>query len=94
MGLLVVALWTEGARDSVQDGNTGYPVNVEGHTDQEQVVLYRDRLAELVERSDLRRSMGIAAQQLASQCTWDEAMKSFVTGYTEVLKQTPSLIAA
>lgn len=93
-GLPVVGLRAEGVRDSVLDGETGYLLDTERLTEQEQAAAYQQLLERLVEQPALRHAMGMAAQRAASQRTWDKAMSRLLTGYQEVLKQEHSLAAA
>jgi glycosyltransferase involved in cell wall biosynthesis len=93
-GLPVVGLQAEGVCDIVEDGKTGFLLNIAEISEQEQAPAYRDLLARLVEQHELRRSMGQSAQQAATRRTWDEAMKSLLSGYAEVLEQERPLVAA
>jgi glycosyltransferase involved in cell wall biosynthesis len=93
-GLPVVGLQAEGVCDIVEDGKTGFLLTIEGLSEQEQTSAYRDLLTRLVAEHDLRQSMGRAAYAAASHRTWDEAMKSLLLGYEEVLVQESPLVAA
>ncbi len=93
-GLPVVGLQAEGICDLVENGKTGFLLNITEISEQEQVTAYRDLLACLVRQHELRQNMGRAAQQAATRHTWDEAMKSLLSGYTEVLEQERPLVAA
>lgn len=93
-GLPVVGLRAEGVRDIVADGETGYLLDTEKLTEQEQAAEYQQLLERLVERYELRQEMGMAAQRAASQRTWDEAMKRLLLGYLEALEQEYPLVAA
>lgn len=93
-GLPVVGLQAEGVRDSVEDGRTGYLLAGEYMTEEEEAAAYRKLLERLVERPERRQAMGAAAQRAASQHTWDEAMRSLLSGYLDVLAQEHPLVAA
>lgn len=93
-GLPIAGLQAEGVCDIVEDGKTGLLLNVENMSPQEQITAYRELLTRLVEQSQLRQSMGRAAYQETTGRTWDEAMKSLLAGYTEVLEQERPLVAA
>lgn len=93
-GLPVVGLQAEGVCDIVEDGKTGFLLNIEDIPEQEQATAYRDLLARLVAEHELRQEMGRAAHIAATRRTWDEAMKSLLSGYNEVLAQESPLVAA
>jgi glycosyltransferase involved in cell wall biosynthesis len=93
-GLPVVGMRAEGVRDTVEDGKTGFLLDIEDLSEQEQIAGYQQLLTRLVEQPALRQTMGLAAKEAASQRTWDEAMKSLVAGYTEVMEQEQTLVAA
>ncbi|HEY0757001.1 MAG TPA: glycosyltransferase family 1 protein [Ktedonobacteraceae bacterium] len=93
-GLPVVGLQAEGVCDLVEDGKTGFLLNIADMPEAEQTTAYRDLLTSLVEQHELRQSMGLKAHQAALQHTWDEAMKSLLLGYTEVLAREHPLVAA
>jgi len=93
-GLPVVGMRAEGVRDIVEDGKTGFLLDLEDLSEPEQIAGYQRLLARLVEQPELRQTMGLAAQSVANQRTWDEAMKSLVSGYTEVMEQEQTLVAA
>lgn len=93
-GLPVVGLQAEGVCDIVEDGKTGYLLAGADLSEQEQTAAYRRLLEHLVSRSELRQSMGRAAQAAAALRTWDEAMKSILQGYQEVLVPEHPLVAA
>lgn len=93
-GLPVVGLQAEGVRDIVTDGETGYLLDTEKLTEQEQTAAYQQLLERLVERYEIRREMGMAAQRAASLRTWDKAMNRLLTGYQEALEQEHPLVAA
>src|SRR5258707_1114718 len=90
-GLPVVGLQAEGVCDIVEDGKPGFLLTIEDLSEQEQASAYRDLLSRLVAEHDLRQSMGRAASATASHRTWDEAMKSLLLGYEEVLAQESPL---
>jgi glycosyltransferase involved in cell wall biosynthesis len=93
-GLPVVGLQAEGVCDIVEDGKTGFLLDIEHTPEQEQPAAYRELLTCLIEKHELRQRMGLAARQTATRRTWDEAMKSILTGYQEVLEQEKPLVAA
>lgn len=93
-GLPVVGLQAEGVCDIVEDSKTGFLLDIETLSKQEQTTAYRDLLTRLVEQHGLRRNMGLAAHQAATRRTWDEAMKNLMLGYTEVLAREQPLVAA
>ncbi|HEY3994221.1 MAG TPA: glycosyltransferase family 1 protein [Ktedonobacteraceae bacterium] len=93
-GLPVVGLQAEGVCDIVEDEKTGFLLDIERVPEQEQAAAYRDLLTRLVEQHELRRDMGKAALQAATRRTWDEAMRSLLLGYEEVLEQEHPLVAA
>jgi glycosyltransferase involved in cell wall biosynthesis len=93
-GLPVVGLQAEGVCDIVEDGKTGYLLDHQDIPEPEQASAYRDLLTHLVAQRELRQSMGRTARQVATQRTWDEAMKSLLLGYHEILEQEKPLVAA
>lgn len=93
-GLPIVGLKAEGVCDIVEDGKSGFLLDIEDLTPQEQVAAYRELLTRLVEQPQLCRSMGKAAYQETIGRSWDEAMKSLLAGYAEVLEQEHPLVAA
>ena len=93
-GLPVVGLQAEGVCDIVEHGRTGYLLDIEELSEQEQITDYKQLLAHLVDQHELRREMGVAALHAARQRTWDEAMKNLLQGYEQVLEQEKPLVAA
>lgn len=93
-GLPVVALQAEGVCDIVEHKHTGYLFAAQNHSPSSQVNGYRQLLTHLVEQHELRQTMGRAAQRMAQQRSWDEAMGRLLLGYAEVVEQAHSLVAA
>jgi hypothetical protein len=62
--------------------------------EQAQVDGYRALLEKLIERPELRTSMGHAAFQAASNRTWDDAMGQLLQGYQELAQPARELAVA
>lgn len=92
-GLPVAGLLAEGVCDLVSDGRTGYLLDVEGLSEEQEVAAYRERLTRLVENRGIRAVMGQGAYLEAQQRSWHEAMKSLVQGYDEVRRGAQPLLA-
>ena len=77
-GLPVAGLLAEGVCDLVSDGRTGYLLDVEGLSEEQEVAAYREQLTRLIEDKSTRAFMGQSAYLEAQQRSWHEAMKSLV----------------
>jgi len=93
-GLPVAGLLAEGVCDLVSDGRTGYLLDVEGLSEEQEVAGYREQLTRLIENKSTRAVMGQSAYLEAQQRSWHEAMNSLVQGYDEVSRGVPALLAA
>lgn len=93
-GMAVVALQAEGVRDTVEHGRTGLLLDTTAMSEEAQAREYARLLTRLIEQPVLRQTMGEAALRVASERTWEEAMKYLLRGYEEVVKQTHSPVAA
>lgn len=93
-GLPVVALQAEGVCDIVKQAQTGFLLETEKLSAQEQSQEYALLLSQLVEDPALRQRMSIASRQEASLRTWNEAMQSLLQGYTQVVEHHQPLVAA
>jgi glycosyltransferase involved in cell wall biosynthesis len=93
-GLPVVGLRAEGVRDLVRDGVTGFLVDAESLSAENQIAAYRAYLSQLVLNPSLRISMSQAALFEASQRSWYQAMECLVEGYQEVVARTQPLLVA
>ena len=93
-GLPVAGLLAEGVCDLVSDGRTGYLLDVEGLSEEQEIGGYREQLTHLIDNQSTRAVMGQSAYLEAQQRSWHEAMNSLVQGYDEVSKGVPALLAA
>ncbi len=93
-GLPVVGVHSEGVCDLVQDGHTGFLLDIQGLSEYEQVHGYRARLERLTRRSSMRHAMGQSALLEARQRSWPAAMNRLLHGYHEVIAGKRPLIAA
>jgi glycosyltransferase involved in cell wall biosynthesis len=92
--LPVVGLLSEGVCDLVYDGQTGFLLNVQRLSEEEQVKGYQERLTHLVFNPHLRHNMSRAALLEARKHTWHEAMECLVRGYQEVIENAKTPVAA
>ena len=86
-GLPVVGVRSEGVCDLVQSGQTGFLLDAEMMSADEQVIGYRTYLEQLVLDERLRLQMQRAAHEAALGRSWHEAMECLVRGYHEVVEQ-------
>ena len=93
-GLPVVGLRSEGVRDLVHDGITGFLVDAERLDANDQVAAYRSYLMQLVQNPSLQMSMRQAALVESASCSWQQAMQSLVQGYQEVIEHTQAVLVA
>jgi glycosyltransferase involved in cell wall biosynthesis len=77
----IVTFDVEGAREVVDDGNTGYIVPLQD------VDVLADRLRQLLESEDLRRRLGVAARERV-EGRWD--VDRMVAGISEVYRRVES----
>lgn len=93
-GLPVVGLLSEGVRDLVEHGRTGFLLDTQKMSEEEQVAGYQELRLRLVQNQPMRHEMSIAASVSAHQHTWHEAMECLVRGYHEVIEAHQPLVAA
>ena len=93
-GLPVAGLLAEGVCDLVSDGRTGYLLDVEGLSEEQEIAGYKEQLTRLIDNQSMRAVMGQSAYLEAQQRSWHEAMKYLVQGYDEVGRGVPALLAA
>jgi len=75
-GLPVAGLLAEGVCDLVNDGRTGYLLDVEGLSEEQEVAGYREQLTDLIENKSMRVVMGQSAYLEVQQRSWHEALSS------------------
>jgi glycosyltransferase involved in cell wall biosynthesis len=92
-GLPVIGLDSEGVRDLVIDGHTGF-LDLQLPDEEAQAASYRGRLQRLIQDSTLRREMGQAALSEAQHRSWEAAMHCLMQGYEEVARNANRLVAA
>ncbi|MDQ2713893.1 MAG: glycosyltransferase family 1 protein [Chloroflexota bacterium] len=92
--LPVVGVLAEGVCDLVQDGSSGFLLDVAGLDAEEQARSYRIRLEHLVYNAPLRSTMSQAALKEARQRSWSAAMQCLFDGYHEVIMDARPLVAA
>ena len=93
-GLPVVGLLSEGVCDLVKHDHTGFLLDAQKMSEEEQTVGYRSLLLRLIEDRQIRCEMSLAATARAHSQTWHEAMESLVRGYHEVIEAHQPLVAA
>ncbi len=93
-GLPVAGLLSEGVCDLVEQDRTGFLLDAQKLSEEEQVGGYRSLLTRLIEDESMRREMSLAASIRAHSHTWHEAMESLVRGYHEVIETHQPLVAA
>lgn len=92
-GLPVVGVIAEGVCDLINDGRTGFLLDVQRLGDEEKIAGYGARLAQLATDAQLRNKMGLAALMEAQKRCWHDAMEGLVRGYGEVIEATKMPIA-
>ena len=92
--LPVVGLLSEGVCDLVDDGQTGFLLNTQRLSEEQQVSAYRERLNWLVQDQPLRQRMSQAALLEAQKHTWHDAMERLIRGYQEVIESAKAPVAA
>ena len=93
-GLPVVGLLSEGVRDLIEQDRTGFLLDAQNMSEEEQIVGYRSLLVRLIEDQQMRSEMSLVASIRAHSHTWHEAMESLVRGYHEVIEAHQPLVAA
>lgn len=93
-GLPVAGLLSEGVCDLVEQDCSGFLLDAQKMSEEEQVAGYRLLLTRLIEDQQLRYAMSRAASVHAHSHTWHEAMESLVRGYHEVIEAHQPLVAA
>ncbi|MBA2395057.1 MAG: glycosyltransferase, partial [Ktedonobacteraceae bacterium] len=93
-GLPVVGLLSEGVRDLIEQDRTGFLLDAQKLSEEEQVIGYRSLMMRLIEDQRMRCEMSSAASIRAQDHTWHEAMESLVRGYHEVIEAHQPLVAA
>lgn len=83
--LPVAGVLSEGVRDLVEEGHSGFLLDASGLDEQEQAVGYRIRLEHLVYNVVMRYTLGQAALAQAQQRSWASAMQCLFDGYQEVM---------
>jgi len=83
--LPVIGVLSEGVRDLVVDGQSGFLLDTSGLDEQEQARSYRIRLEHLVYNVVMRYTLGQAALAEAQQRSWASAIQCLFDGYQEVI---------
>ena len=83
--LPVAGVLSEGVRDLVEDGESGFLLDIIGLDKQEQAQGYRIRLEHLVHNVVMRYTLGQTALFEAQQRSWASAMQCLFDGYQEVI---------
>lgn len=83
--LPVAGVLSEGVRDLVVDGQSGFLLDPAGLDEQEQARSYRIRLEHLVYNVVMRYTLGQAALAEAQERSWASAMQCLFDGYQEVI---------
>ncbi len=83
--LPVVGVLSEGVRDLVEDGQSGFLLDAAGLDEHEQARGYRIRLEHLVHNVVMRYTLGQTALFKARQRSWTSAMQCLVDGYQDVI---------
>ena len=91
--LPVAGVLSEGVRDLVEDGQSGFLLDATGLNEQEQAVGYRIRLEHLVYNVVMRYTLGQAALSEAQQRSWASAMQCLFDGYQDVISSTEAVAA-
>lgn len=92
--LPVVGILSEGVRDLVQDGQSGFLLDATGLDEHEQVQGYRIRLEHLVYNVIMRYTLGQTTLAEAQQRSWSSAMQCLFDGYQEVITAAQTTAAA
>jgi glycosyltransferase involved in cell wall biosynthesis len=92
--LPVAGVLSEGVRDLVEDGQSGFLLDTTGLDEQEQAQGYRIRLEHLVHNVVMRFTLGEYALTQAQQRSWASAMQNLFDGYQEVIAGIQPLAAA
>jgi glycosyltransferase involved in cell wall biosynthesis len=92
--LPVVGVLSEGVRDLVQDGQSGFLLDITGLDEHEQARGYRIRLEHLVYNIVMRYTLGQTALVEAQQRSWASAMQSLFDGYQDVITAAQPFAAA
>ena len=92
--LPVVGLLSEGVCDLVHDGQTGFLLDTQRLSEEEQVQGYQERLTQLISNHRLRYNMSQTALLEAQKYSWQEAMECLVRGYQEVIENAKTPVAA
>ena len=91
--LPVAGVLSEGVRDLVVDGQSGFLLDPTGLDEQEQARSYRIRLEHLVYNVVMRYTLGQAALVEAQQRSWASAMQCLFDGYRQVIASTMPVAA-
>ncbi len=83
--LPVAGVLSEGVRDLIEDGESGFLLDIIGLDEQEQAQGYRIRLEHLVHNVVMRFTLGQTALAEAQQRSWASAMQCLFDGYQEVI---------
>jgi glycosyltransferase involved in cell wall biosynthesis len=83
--LPVVGVLSEGVRDLIEDGQSGFLLDTTGLDEQEQAQGYRIRLEHLVYNVVMRYTLGQTALAEARQRSWASAMQCLFDGYQDVI---------
>lgn len=92
--LPVAGVLSDGVRDLVKDGQSGFLLDPSGLDEQEQARSYRIRLEHLVYNVVMRYTLGQAALSEAQQRSWASAMQCLFDGYQEVITAAQPVAAA
>jgi glycosyltransferase involved in cell wall biosynthesis len=92
--LPVVGVLSEGVRDLVEDGRSGFLLDASGMNEQEQAIGYRIRLEHLVYNLVMRYTLGQSALAEAQQRSWASAMQCLFDGYQDVITGALPVAAA
>jgi glycosyltransferase involved in cell wall biosynthesis len=92
--LPVIGVLSEGVRDLVQDGQSGFLLDITGLDEHEQARGYRIRLEHLVYNIVMRYTLGQTALVEAQQRSWASAMQSLFDGYQDVITAAQPFAAA
>lgn len=91
--LPIAGVLSEGVRDLVVDGQSGFLLDPTGLEEQEQARSYRIRLEHLVYNVVMRYTLGQAALVEAQQRSWASAMQCLFDGYQQVITSTMPVAA-
>jgi glycosyltransferase involved in cell wall biosynthesis len=83
--LPVVGVLSEGVRDLIEDGQSGFLLDATGLDEYEQARGYRIRLEHLVHNVVMRYTLGQTALAEAQQRSWASAMQCLFDGYQDVI---------